>query len=241
MTHFELNTQYKCARDIHYVTCPSGVILFTNTTLLKLVHQLKHHDILNRNTFCEEILSRWDEVEDFTEPSVYSQSRLKVAVNINSIELVSIVRSRNMFAFSSDERAFNIESYFRTDVRLAGVLILNKNCIQIHYTDKKIMYAGTVKVGVNNHVIDSYAGIIKVNQWDFVVRNNSNIYIILINLRENRYIIRYIESKFRYQYIDISKRKYRYFVKTDISKRKYRYFVKTDISFPSLFTIHKEI
>ncbi|KAJ4447207.1 hypothetical protein ANN_09209 [Periplaneta americana] len=32
-----------------------------------------------------------------------------------STELVSIVRSRNMFAFSSDERAFNIESYFRTD------------------------------------------------------------------------------------------------------------------------------
>ncbi|KAJ4433510.1 hypothetical protein ANN_15819 [Periplaneta americana] len=52
-----------------------------------------------------------------TEPSVYSQSRLKVVVNINSNELVSIVRSRNMFAFSSDERAFNIESYFRTEQR----------------------------------------------------------------------------------------------------------------------------
>ena len=33
---------------------------------------------------------------------------------VSSTELVSIVRSRNMFAFSSDERAFNIESYFRT-------------------------------------------------------------------------------------------------------------------------------
>ncbi|KAJ4443144.1 hypothetical protein ANN_04794 [Periplaneta americana] len=32
-----------------------------------------------------------------------------------SNELVSTVRSRKMFAFSSDERAFNIESYFRTD------------------------------------------------------------------------------------------------------------------------------
>ncbi|KAJ4428141.1 hypothetical protein ANN_24155 [Periplaneta americana] len=42
-----------------------------------------------------------------------SQSRLTVVVN--STELVSIVRSRNMFAFSSDETAFNIESYFRTD------------------------------------------------------------------------------------------------------------------------------
>ncbi|KAJ4432687.1 hypothetical protein ANN_21310 [Periplaneta americana] len=31
-----------------------------------------------------------------------------------STELVSLVRSRNMFAFFSDERAFNIESYFRT-------------------------------------------------------------------------------------------------------------------------------
>ncbi|KAJ4426738.1 hypothetical protein ANN_26537 [Periplaneta americana] len=48
-----------------------------------------------------------------TEPSVYSQSR-KLVVNTNSIELVSIECSRNMFAFSSDERAFNIESYFRT-------------------------------------------------------------------------------------------------------------------------------
>ncbi|KAJ4447250.1 hypothetical protein ANN_09254 [Periplaneta americana] len=33
---------------------------------------------------------------------------------VSSTELLSIVRSRNMFAFSSDERAFNIESYFRT-------------------------------------------------------------------------------------------------------------------------------
>ncbi|KAJ4439350.1 hypothetical protein ANN_07472 [Periplaneta americana] len=32
--------------------------------------------------------------------------------------LVSTVRSRNMFAFSSDERAFNIESYFRTDTEI---------------------------------------------------------------------------------------------------------------------------
>ncbi|KAJ4431543.1 hypothetical protein ANN_20142 [Periplaneta americana] len=42
-----------------------------------------------------------------TERSVYSQSRLTVLVNTNSTELVSIVRSRNMFAF-------NIESYSRT-------------------------------------------------------------------------------------------------------------------------------
>ncbi|KAJ4439433.1 hypothetical protein ANN_07557 [Periplaneta americana] len=33
---------------------------------------------------------------------------------VSSTELLSIVRSRNMFAFSSDERAFSIESYFRT-------------------------------------------------------------------------------------------------------------------------------
>ncbi|KAJ4426828.1 hypothetical protein ANN_26627 [Periplaneta americana] len=44
-------------------------------------------------------------------PSIYSQSRLTVIVNTNSTEIVSIVRSRIMFAFSSDERAFNIESY----------------------------------------------------------------------------------------------------------------------------------
>ncbi|KAJ4448544.1 hypothetical protein ANN_10562 [Periplaneta americana] len=59
-----------------------------------------------------------------TEPSVYSQSRLKVVVNTNSIELVSIVRSRSMFAFSSDEIAFNIESFFRTDVTSFGRKLL---------------------------------------------------------------------------------------------------------------------
>ncbi|KAJ4444239.1 hypothetical protein ANN_06030 [Periplaneta americana] len=39
---------------------------------------------------------------------------------VSSTELLSIVRSRNMFAFSSDETAFNIESYFRT-VELNGL------------------------------------------------------------------------------------------------------------------------
>ncbi|KAJ4432031.1 hypothetical protein ANN_20645 [Periplaneta americana] len=44
---------------------------------------------------------------------VCSQSRLKVIVK--HTELVSTVRCRNMFAFSSDERVFNIELYFRTE------------------------------------------------------------------------------------------------------------------------------
>ncbi|KAJ4433443.1 hypothetical protein ANN_15745 [Periplaneta americana] len=44
---------------------------------------------------------------------VCSQSRLTLIVS--STELVNIVRSRNMFAFFSDERPFNIESYFRTE------------------------------------------------------------------------------------------------------------------------------
>ncbi|KAJ4448595.1 hypothetical protein ANN_10614 [Periplaneta americana] len=35
-----------------------------------------------------------------------------------STELVRVVRCRNIFAFSSDERAFNIESYFRTEVKI---------------------------------------------------------------------------------------------------------------------------
>ncbi|KAJ4452188.1 hypothetical protein ANN_03706 [Periplaneta americana] len=39
---------------------------------------------------------------------------LKSQQNQGCTELVSIVRSRNKFAFSSDERAFNIEPYFRT-------------------------------------------------------------------------------------------------------------------------------
>ncbi|KAJ4426543.1 hypothetical protein ANN_27357 [Periplaneta americana] len=37
---------------------------------------------------------------------------------VSSTELLSIVRSRNMLPFSSDERAFNIESYFRTEDNL---------------------------------------------------------------------------------------------------------------------------
>ncbi|KAJ4436274.1 hypothetical protein ANN_18905 [Periplaneta americana] len=50
---------------------------------------------------------------------VCSQSCLTVIVS--STELVSIVLSRNMFAFSSEERAFNIESYFRTG-RIDGIV-----------------------------------------------------------------------------------------------------------------------
>ncbi|KAJ4429929.1 hypothetical protein ANN_22133 [Periplaneta americana] len=41
-----------------------------------------------------------------------------LTVILNSTELVSIVRSINIFAFFSDERVFNIESYFRTDFLL---------------------------------------------------------------------------------------------------------------------------
>ncbi|KAJ4444562.1 hypothetical protein ANN_06357 [Periplaneta americana] len=50
---------------------------------------------------------------------------------VNSTQLLSIVRSRNMFAFSSDERTFNIESYFRTEVQqyvpLCGRSVLCSN------------------------------------------------------------------------------------------------------------------
>ncbi|KAJ4447582.1 hypothetical protein ANN_09589, partial [Periplaneta americana] len=53
-------------------------------------------------------------------PKKYRESIAKRLVEsrpriLNSTELVSIVRSRNMFTFSSDERAFNIESYFRKE------------------------------------------------------------------------------------------------------------------------------
>ncbi|KAJ4434576.1 hypothetical protein ANN_23138 [Periplaneta americana] len=50
---------------------------------------------------------------------------------VNSTELLSIVRSRNIFAFSSDERTFNIESYFRTEVK-------------IEFTVRKIAHTNTV-------------------------------------------------------------------------------------------------
>ncbi|KAJ4431485.1 hypothetical protein ANN_20083 [Periplaneta americana] len=54
---------------------------------------------------------------------------------VSSTELLSIVRSRNMFAFSSDERAFNIESYFRT----ATLVILYYTLIK-----SKLEYASAV-------------------------------------------------------------------------------------------------
>ncbi|KAJ4438007.1 hypothetical protein ANN_13946 [Periplaneta americana] len=68
------------------------------------------------------VYTKWDLKINFHSSSkqnqarVYSQSRLTVIVN--STELVSILRSRIMFAFSSDKRAFNIESYFRTEVKI---------------------------------------------------------------------------------------------------------------------------
>ncbi|KAJ4446951.1 hypothetical protein ANN_13653 [Periplaneta americana] len=58
----------------------------------------------------------------YSEKLVSTESRLHV---VNSTELVSIVRSRNMFAFSSDERAFNIESYFRTESPIESDYIMD--------------------------------------------------------------------------------------------------------------------
>ncbi|KAJ4444456.1 hypothetical protein ANN_06248 [Periplaneta americana] len=46
--------------------------------------------------------------------SQFTRTKAAYAVKASSTELVSIVRSKNTFAFSSDERTFNIESYFRT-------------------------------------------------------------------------------------------------------------------------------
>ncbi|KAJ4431401.1 hypothetical protein ANN_19998 [Periplaneta americana] len=77
------------------------------------------------------------------EPSVYSQSRLKVEVITNSIELMSIVRSRNMFAFSSDERAFHIESYFRTGASIT----LNKKAVRKYkYTFNTIVLSSELNI-----------------------------------------------------------------------------------------------
>ncbi|KAJ4426735.1 hypothetical protein ANN_26534 [Periplaneta americana] len=49
---------------------------------------------------------------------IYGESRRNSSKNrgrVCSTELVSILRSRKMFAFSSDESSFYIESYFRTE------------------------------------------------------------------------------------------------------------------------------
>ncbi|KAJ4451080.1 hypothetical protein ANN_02518 [Periplaneta americana] len=48
---------------------------------------------------------------------------------VSSTELVSIVRSRNMFAFSSDERAFNRESYSRTEYTFKSCVVSVKNYV----------------------------------------------------------------------------------------------------------------
>ncbi|KAJ4442516.1 hypothetical protein ANN_04103 [Periplaneta americana] len=63
-----------------------------------------------------------------------SQSRLTVIVN--STELVSILRSRNMFAFFSDERAFNIESYFRTACIVKLLRLLHFYYVTLLLTNK---------------------------------------------------------------------------------------------------------
>ncbi|KAJ4452052.1 hypothetical protein ANN_03568 [Periplaneta americana] len=56
---------------------------------------------------------------------------------VSSTELLSIVRSRNMFAFSSDERAFNIESYFRTVFEVPPESISKRRKIESQKIDAK--------------------------------------------------------------------------------------------------------
>ncbi|KAJ4450434.1 hypothetical protein ANN_01858 [Periplaneta americana] len=67
----------------------------------------------------------WSPRINFQPFSTHNQGR------VCSTELVSIVRSRSMFAFSSDERAFNIESYFRTD----------RAEVKIEFTVRKVAYS----------------------------------------------------------------------------------------------------
>ncbi|KAJ4432044.1 hypothetical protein ANN_20658 [Periplaneta americana] len=57
---------------------------------------------------------RHEETETRASVGDESAFQLSCTQNQDRSELVSIVCFRNMFAFSSDERAFNIESYFRT-------------------------------------------------------------------------------------------------------------------------------
>ncbi|KAJ4432509.1 hypothetical protein ANN_21129 [Periplaneta americana] len=76
-----------------------------------------------------------------------SQSRLKVVVNTSSIEVVSIVRSRNMFAFSSDERIifshriFELQSWKGVASGVSGYEPL----VQRNYE-----YVNTFKIGADS-------------------------------------------------------------------------------------------
>ncbi|KAJ4432418.1 hypothetical protein ANN_21037 [Periplaneta americana] len=73
---------------------------------------------------------------------------LKNRGRVCSTEIMSIVRSRNTFAFSSDERAFNIESYFRTVafVRNGDIEIGDLSFEEV----EKFKYLGATVININD-------------------------------------------------------------------------------------------
>ncbi|KAJ4441882.1 hypothetical protein ANN_11742 [Periplaneta americana] len=77
-------------------------------------------------------------------------SILGISVNqgrVCSTELVSIVRCRNMFAFSSNERAFSIESYFRT-----VIIIINNTAWAYRPVPSPIRTVASIEVSDDLHL-----------------------------------------------------------------------------------------
>ncbi|KAJ4429128.1 hypothetical protein ANN_26129, partial [Periplaneta americana] len=100
---------------------------------------------------------------------------------VRCTELLGIVRSRNMFAFSSDERAFNIESYFRTDgpfrrylssssVSLEPLLILALRCAVVDGQTGRSFhtrYNEHIKAITKPYITSNYADHIIDNNHDY--------------------------------------------------------------------------
>ncbi|KAJ4448753.1 hypothetical protein ANN_00144 [Periplaneta americana] len=84
-------------------------------TTIQKNRECRKYDVMDRgitSIFCNYGINSKIPTVLHTEPRTRMQSK-----SVNSTELVNIVLSRNMFAFFSDERAFNIDSYFRTGVK----------------------------------------------------------------------------------------------------------------------------